>query len=80
MYQPVCQGLFCQTFLQIMSGIRLRTLCHLFRRAGTDNLSAAVTAFRSQINDVIRYLDDIQIMLDNDYAVATLNQALQNLK
>ena len=41
--------------------------------------TAAVSTFRSHIDDIIRRLNDIQIMLNDDDTVTALHQALQNL-
>ena len=42
-------------------------------------LSAAVSAFRSDINDVIRRFDHIQIVLDHHHRISALCQSVQNL-
>src|SRR5579885_2919858 len=50
----------------------------LLRRAGGDDLAAAVTAFRTEIDDPIRSLDDVKIVLDDDDGVAVVAQPVQH--
>ena len=52
---------------------------NLLRRACRHDGPATMTALWSQINQVIRRFNDVQIMLDNHYAVAALHQSLQHL-
>ncbi len=64
--------LFFQIFFHILSGVRLRILRHLFRRPVRDHGSAAVSALRSQINDVVRRLDHVQIVFNDNYSVPAI--------
>ena len=48
----------------------LGTRHHLFRRPLHDDASARVTAFRAEINDPIRGLDDVEIVFDDEERVA----------
>src|SRR5262249_27931454 len=49
-----------------------RTLCH--------NAATRFASFRPEINDPIGLLDDIQMVLDDEYGVAKRNQALQYVR
>jgi hypothetical protein len=48
--------------------------------AGCQQSTPARAAFRPQIDDPIRGLDDIQVMFDHEQCVAVLGEALQDLK
>ena len=39
---------------------------------------AAVTAFGTEVDDVVRFRDDIQVVLDDHYRVAGADQAVQD--
>ena len=62
-----------------MPSVRLRAFRHLFRCACRDDGAAPVTAFRSHVDDVIRRLDHIQVVLDDHDGIAALCQPSQNL-
>ena len=51
-----------------------------FRRAGGDNLAAIRTRFRSDIDDVISFGDDAEIVLDHDDGVALIHEAMQHIE
>ena len=65
--------------LHIISCIGLFHFCNLFRCSLCNHRSAAVTAFRSHINDIIRSLDHIQIVFNNDHRIAAFCQSLEDL-
>ena len=46
---------------------------NFLRRSLGNDMSAAVTAFGTEIDDVIRKLDNVQIMLDHHHGVARFN-------
>ena len=60
-----------------MSGVRLLALCYLLRRALRNYRAAAVTALGSEVYDVVRDLDDIQIVLNDQHRVALIRELLQ---
>ena len=66
-------------FLYILPGIRLRDLSHLLRRSPGNHHAAAVSAFRPHINNIIRSLYHIQIVLYNNHGVAAVCETVQNL-
>src|ERR1039458_2776151 len=55
---------------QVLAGVARGTLGNDFGRALCDDLPARLTAFRAEINDPIRRLDHVQIMLDDQQSVA----------
>ena len=65
--------------LYIFPRIGYRVLCHFLRRALRDYSSTALAAFRSDINEVIGGLDDVQVMLDDNNCVSAVGQSAQDL-
>lgn len=63
----------------IFSGVGYRALGHFLRRSARNHGSAAVSALRSDINNIVRRLDDIQIVFDDNDGISALGQAVQNL-
>ena len=49
---------------EVMAGITVRALCHLFRRTLTYNVSSFFSTFATQVNNMIRRQYDRWIMLD----------------
>lgn len=66
--------------LESLTGCREFHLDDPLGRAGGDNLATAVPTFGPEIEDPIGHLDDIQIVLDYDYRVAQINQAVQDVQ
>ena len=64
---------------QELSRIRFCDAADLLGRADRDHLAAAVAAFWAQVDDLVGHLDDIQVVLDDQHAVAGIHQALQHL-
>ena len=69
-----------ERFGQEFSGPACLHFSDLFRGANSDNLAAAIAAFRTKIDYVIRGLDDIEVMLDNHHCVAFVDQTLKNFQ
>src|ERR1700756_1936982 len=51
-----------------------------FRWTLRDDPSTALAALRPKINDPIRLLDDVEVVLDDQYCVAERNQTLQHVE
>ena len=51
----------------------------LLRGASGHDGTAAAAALRAEVNDIIRALDDIEVMLDHDDRVACIDQLIQHL-
>ncbi len=69
-----------QGSLQEGPGMRPNRSSHLFRRALGNHLAAGLAALRPQIDDPVGCLDDVEIVLDHDHAVALVDQAVQHLQ
>ena len=54
-------------------------LRHVFRGPCGDDLSAAAAAFGTQVDDPVGTFDDVQIVLDDQYGVALIDQPLQDI-
>ena len=59
---------------QVLTGVRHLDLRDLFGRPGSDHHPAAFPAFRAEIDDVVRRLDHVEIVLDDEQRVARLEQ------
>src|SRR5579885_1764252 len=55
-------------------------LHNVLRRAGRDDLAAAVAAFGAEVDDPVGGLDHLQIVLDDDDGVAALDQFVQHVE
>ena len=54
-------------------------LCNFFRSTAGYNRSAAVTAIRSHVNNIVCRLNDIQVMLNHNNGISVIGQTLQDL-
>ena len=72
--------LLLQYLPEKVARVAFGTLCHLFRRSGCNDGSASLTAFRSQINDIVSGFDNIQIMLNDQHRVACIANPLQDVQ
>ena len=52
----------------------------LFRCAFEQQLAATVTAFKAEVDQVVRAGDDLQVVLDHQDAVAVLDQVVEGLQ
>jgi hypothetical protein len=52
----------------------------LLGRPDGDDLDAAVSALRPQVDDPIRRLDDVEVVLDHDHGVALVAEAVQDVE
>jgi hypothetical protein len=66
--------------LQKPARITARFLDDLLRRAGGDDLTAAVATFRAEVDDLVGGLDDFEIVLDDDHGVALVGEFVQHLQ
>ena len=62
---------------QIAARVGFRTRRDLLRRTYRDDLAAAASAFRPQVDDVVRRLDDVQVVLDHQNRVTRVHQPVQ---
>ena len=57
---------------------RGRCVCdYVFRSALDDDLSAAGTRFRAEVDDLVGCLDDVKVMFDYNYRVALFDKAIE---
>ena len=49
-----------------------------FRRTLTDNPTALFTAFGPEVNDPIRFGDQVQVVFDHNHGVTRVNQSLNH--
>lgn len=66
-------------FGQIPASMRPRMTHDFPNRSGNHDLTPIVTAFGPQVNNMIRRLNDIQVMLDNDDSVSRVHQLFEYL-
>ena len=62
---------------QGLAGVRGRVHTHLFGRAFGDDQATCITAFRAQVDQPVAGTDHVQVVLDDDQGVATLQQFTQ---
>ena len=61
-----------------MSGIRLFTFRHFFRSANSHNLAATVSTLRAKVNYIVRRLDNIKVVFNENYSIPRIHQSLKN--
>ena len=67
-----------QNLPQKPAGVGFRVAGHFFRGARGHEFAAAVAAFRAQVDEVVRGLDDLQVVFDDDDRVAFVHQAVEH--
>ena len=65
---------------QELPGEGARVPRHLFGGAARDDLAAGVAPFRPQIDDVVRRLDHVQVVLDDDDRVPRVREQVEDGK
>src|ERR671918_895882 len=61
-----------------LSRVRTGRCRDLLRRPRCDNAASSGAALRSEIDDVIRRLDDIEVVLDHNHRVSSIDQAVKH--
>ena len=59
---------------KVLTGIGRFNLGHLLRRAGRHDNAAVFAAFGPQVDQIVRCLDDIEVVLDDEQRVPRLEQ------
>ena len=78
---PFSSELFIkQNLLEILTGVAVLNKRNLLRCSASHNAAAAVAAFRSEINDIIRRFYYVEIVLDNKDTAAAVTKAFKNGK
>src|SRR5690625_3091547 len=62
----------------MMSRMALRRAYDIFNCTINDNCSATDTTFRTQVDDIIRHFDDIEVMFDDDDRISVIHKSLQH--
>src|SRR5437588_121242 len=65
---------------QRRAGVRMRTGRDFLWCSGTDEFAAAGTAFGTKVDDPIRCLDNIKIVLNHQHRVAGVREAVEYLQ
>ena len=52
--------------------------CDLGRRAARDDAASTFTALRAEVDDVVGFRDDIEVVLDHDHRVAGFDQPVED--
>src|SRR3984885_15052573 len=63
-----------------LAGIAFGYCHHIFRRALRDDGAAARTALRAHVDDPVRCLDHIQVVFDDDYRIALVHKAVDDIE
>ena len=69
-----------QQRLEIMAGVAAFHRHHLFGRAFGHDHAALDAAFGAEVDDPVGGLDDVEIMLDHDHAVALLDEPMEDFE
>ncbi len=70
--------MLCQRILQVFTGVGGLNLSDLFRRTRSYYIPAAVAGAGAKVDYIISVLDHIQVVLDEDNGIATVDQAVQH--
>ena len=65
--------------LEELSRIAALNLRHFLRRSDSNDVAARVSALRAKVDDIVRALDHIQVVLDDEHAAARFAEPLQDL-
>ena len=76
--RPAIRSSF-QELLEILPREAFLAGCNLLRCAAGDDCAAAGAALRAKVQDIICYLDDVKIVLNDKNRIAGVDQTLQNL-
>src|SRR3569623_2101471 len=66
--------------LDVLAGEAARGLRDLFRRAGRDDLATTGAALGPEVDDPVRGLDLVEVVLDHEHGVAVVDEAIQHLE
>src|SRR5215469_7091018 len=67
-----------QELLQELAGVTVVDLRHFLGGAGRDHAAAAGSALRAEVDDPVRGLDHVQVVLDHDHRVAAVNEPAEH--
>jgi hypothetical protein len=61
-----------------LTGVRLLALRDIVRGAGDDDLTAPLSTLGPEIDDPVRRLDDVEIVLDHDNRVPPIDEGVED--
>src|SRR5215831_2296803 len=73
-------GLTIQQRREISGGVGLRMSCDFLGRAGNQHAATAGAAFGAEVEDPVRGLDDVEIVLDDHDGIALVAQPMQHVQ
>ncbi len=65
--------------MQILSSITPFAQHHFLRRALAYDLSAPIAALGTHVDDIVRHLDDVKVMLDDENGVTLVDEFVQHI-
>src|SRR5689334_6433900 len=65
---------------QELTSVRRRHLGDVFWCSGGNDHSAAVAPVRTEIDDPVGGLDDVEVMLDDEHGVAAIDETVQHIE
>src|SRR3954466_4718095 len=65
---------------EIAPGVRRVHARDVLRRPGGDDGSAARAAFRAEIDDPVRRLDHVEVVLDDEHRVAAIDETMEHVE
>ena len=66
--------------MQEFPGVRGRNLDNIFRSACRDDSPSLIPALRTQVDDMIRRLDDVEIVFDDNHRITAIDETLQDIE
>src|SRR5918911_2145878 len=69
-----------QDLPQVLPREALLDLGDLLGRSGRDHLAACLAALRTEVDDPVRLLDHVQVVLDHEHRVSRVDEPLQHLE
>ena len=67
-----------QLFAQKGTGVRALAGCNLLRSARSNNGATTVSALGTKVNDIVRGLDKVEIVFNNNNGITTVGKSLKN--
>ena len=62
-----------------MSRVAFGALRHLLGRALADDAAATVATLGTHVDDPVRHLDDVEVVLDDEHGVALVDELVQHV-
>src|SRR5262245_41868911 len=75
-----CDSLLRQDLAEEVAGEGAVRVGDVFRRPGRDDLAARLPAFRSEVDDPVRLLDHVEVVLDHEHGVPRVDEPLEHVE